>query len=257
MQRRRFLLNSSLCLAGLGLAPKQQLLASSLFSGAGNLAIIRQNVGFYTERGGTIAWLLSNEGSVIVDTQFPDQSQNLLSQLRERDELAQLDLLVNTHHHGDHTSGNPVFADLLKTHVAHINSKKNQERVAKERDQLDNVLLPATTYDKEWSTKVSNEAITLRYFGPGHTDGDSVIHFENANVAHLGDLIFNRRFPYIDPKSGGTFKNWAKVLGKISRVYDKETIFVFGHAAASYPVTGNINYVRAMRNYIFRLAAFT
>ena len=95
-----------------------------------------------------------------------------------------------------------------------------------------------------------NETVTARHFGPAHTGGDAVIHFENANVAHLGDLLFNRRFPYIDPGAGGSLTNWIKVMGKIHGTYDRDTVFIFGHAADSYPVTGDRDDVASFRDYL-------
>jgi glyoxylase-like metal-dependent hydrolase (beta-lactamase superfamily II) len=142
---------------------------------------------------------------------------------------------------------------MVEVHLAHDNSKVNQRKNAEKNDKLSEILLPGQTYSKEMNVSVGAETVNLKYFGAGHTNGDSVVHFENANVAHLGDLLFNRRFPYIDPGAGGTFTNWAKVMKKIRKHYDKDTVFIFGHAAESYKVTGNLNDVKAMENYIRRL----
>lgn len=253
MQRRKFIQQSSLALAALSLSPFQQLMAQSLMPAAGKFKLIRNNVGYFTERGGTIGWLLSPNGTAVVDTQFPDQSRNLLTGLQQKQGFEKLNLLVNTHHHGDHTSGNPIFKDLVEVHVAHDNSKVNQRANAEKNDKLNEILLPGQTYSDEWNMQVGEETVNLRHFGAGHTNGDSVVHFENANVAHLGDLLFNRRFPYIDPGAGGTFKNWAKVMKKIRKHYDKDTVFIFGHAADSYNVTGSVTDVKAMENYICSL----
>ncbi|PHI20113.1 MBL fold metallo-hydrolase [Lewinellaceae bacterium SD302] len=256
MQRRKFIRNATLGLAALGLSPTQSLLANQLLGSAGTFKVIRNNVGYYTEKGGTIGWLLSPQASVVIDTQFPEQSENLLSGLKTRQNFEQLDLLINTHHHGDHTGGNPVFAGLFKQHVAHANAKINQEISARKDDKLADILLPTETYTDTWAAQTGNEIVSLNYFGAGHTNGDSIIHFQNANVAHLGDLLFNRRFPYIDPGAGGNFKGWQKVLKKIRKYYDKDTIFIFGHAAENYPVTGSVADVEAMENYIKRLLQY-
>lgn len=257
MQRRRFIRQFLSSTAAIGLLPTQGLLAEQLFTSAGHFELIRGTVGYYTERGGTIGWSLEPGASIIVDTQFQEQSNNLLNGLKERQHIEKLDLLINTHHHGDHTGGNPVFKGFFKTHLAHRNAHANQERVAKEREQASaDVLLPTTLYDKDWSAAIGAERIRVHYFGPGHTNGDSVIHFEQANVAHLGDLLFNRRFPYIDPSAGGNFQAWAGVMKKIYRTFDKDTRFIFGHAAASYPVVGTRNDVKAMENYIRRLLQY-
>ena len=41
---------------------------------------------------------------------------------------------------------------------------------------------------------------------PAHTDGDSLIHFENANIVHMGDLMFNRRHPFVDRSAGANIR---------------------------------------------------
>lgn len=241
-------------LAGLSMLPQRRLLASALF-GSGEMHPLRHNVGCYTERGGTIGWLLTPDNLVVVDTQFPEQAKHLLTTLRETNQKP-VDLLINTHHHGDHTSGNIAFKGIAQTHVAHQNSHDNQERVATERGKLDEQLLPSTTFTDTWSQQVGNEIITLRYFGPAHTNGDALVHFENANIVHMGDLVFNRRFPYIDKSAGAHIGNWVSVLRKAQKTFEKDTQYIFGHAGEGHPVTGTSADLKAMENYLRRLLKF-
>ena len=216
---------------------------------------LRRNVGYYTGQGGTIGWLLTADHLVVVDTQFPEQAGTLLAALQETN-LNPVDLLINTHHHGDHTSGNIAFKGIVQTHVAHQNSRDNQERVARERGNLNEQLLPTTTFTGTWSQQVGDEKITLHYSGPAHTNGDALIHFENANVVHLGDLVFNRRFPYIDKPAGAHIGNWISVLRKARKTFEKDTQYIFGHAGDGHPVTGSAADLKAMENYLRRLLNF-
>ena len=73
--------------------------------------------------------------------------------------------------------------------------------------------------------------MALKYYGPAHTSGDAVVTFEKANVAHVGDLVFNRRHPYIDRPAGASIANWIKVLEGTVADHDGGTIYIFGHAA--------------------------
>lgn len=247
MNRRSFLAQTSL-FAGATLIPQQAWLRGLLLP-AGNYQVLRRNVGYFTERGGTIACLLTPEHSVVVDTQFPEQAGHLIEKIRETN-TKPIDLLINTHHHGDHTAGNIAFKGLIQTHVAHANSLANQERVAREREQMENTLLPATTYTDKWSQKVGDETVSLHYFGAGHTDGDSMVHFEEANVVHTGDLLFNRRFPYVDKSAGADIGNWINVLKQARRQFDKDTLYVFGHAGENYPITGTHEDLKAMAHFL-------
>lgn len=260
MNRRNFLTNTTL--ATLAATPLARLAATAYRPAAdGALTMLRSNVGYYTNRGGTIGVYLPGgmpEGGVIIDTQFPAAAEDLLSQLRAMGQLNRFGVLANTHHHGDHTSGNGVFADLADTHVSHLRAKNNLEDSLAKRDKAGSVPLPSTTFDSSWSTNLPDgkESISLRYFGAAHTGGDAVIHFENANVVHLGDLLFNRRFPYIDPGAGGDILNWASVMKTVRKTYGKEALYIFGHAAEGYPVIGTTSDIKAFENYLKSLRRY-
>lgn len=245
--RRRFIHASILSGLGISMA-NQPILAALLNQDAPfKMTPLRNDVGYFTERGGTIGWMITKEAIVVVDTQFPEQSAHLIEAIKKQSDR-RIDLLINTHHHGDHTGGNIAFKGLADMVLAHENSKKNQMRVTQGKE--DSQLYPDTTFTKDWSKKVGSETITLKYFGPAHTDGDAVIHFENANIAHVGDLMFNRRFPYIDKSAGASVQNWMVALENIRSTYDNDTLFIFGHANDGYEVTGGKADLQAFQNYL-------
>lgn len=250
--RRLFLKNSILTGAGLSLA-NSQLFAQLLNQETPfKMTLLRNQVGYFTERGGTIGYFIDKEGIAVVDTQFPEQSQHLISEIQKLTDR-KIDLLINTHHHGDHTSGNIAFKGIVNTVVAHENSKKNQMRVAEENNRADTQLYPETTFSKEWKGKAGKETIRMTYFGAAHTDGDALVHFENANVVHAGDLIFNRRFPYIDKTAGANIKSWIEVLEQAQKIYDNDTLFIFGHSDNGFEVIGKKSDVKSFQNYLSRL----
>ncbi len=248
MNRRNFLQTSGLLAAGGAIVPQAEWLRM-LLPASGTYTVVRRNVGMYVNRGGTIGCLITPEHGVVVDTQFPEQATDLLELLRQA-RTQPLDLLVNTHHHGDHTSGNGIFSPLVKTHVAHENAKAHQARVASENDKLDSAVLPTTTFADTWSQRVGDETVTLHYFGPGHTNGDAMVHFEEANVVHTGDLMFNRRFPYVDKSAGADIGSWIDALRHARRHFDADTRYIFGHAADNYPVTGTADDLKVMAHFL-------
>lgn len=218
--------------------------------------MLRNNVGIFTERGGTIAFLLGKDGIAVVDSQFPDQSKHLISALKEKTEQP-FSLLINTHHHGDHSSGNIAFKGMVGHVLAHANSKANQERVAKQQNQEANQLFPDKTYTDSWCEKTGNEEICLYYFGAGHTNGDSVIHFRNANIVHMGDLLFNRRHPFVDRSAGANIQSWIKVLDKTVNKFDKKTLYVYGHSGEGYEVTGTADDLKKFSTYLQQVLDYT
>lgn len=253
MNRKHFLQTSALTLGAL--AVQQQLLAQLFQQPAWKIKMLTYDIGVFTERGGTIAFYLSKEGIVVIDTQFPDQSKHLIDELKTRSEKP-FKLLINTHHHGDHSSGNISFKGIVEHVLAHENSKANQERVAKQSKSEDKQLYPDQTFGKTWSQKIGNEKITLQYFGAAHTDGDALIHFEHADIVHMGDLINNRRYPYIDRTAGASIKNWIAVLEKTSKHFSNKTTFVYGHASEGFEVYGKMDDIKAMQHYFEKLIAF-
>ncbi|NJC25275.1 MBL fold metallo-hydrolase [Neolewinella antarctica] len=260
MQRRQFLRNS---LAATLLAnPTLRLFSQSQpIAEGGDFQMIRGNVGYYTNRGGTIGLYLPDgkpRGGVIVDTQFPDAAEELLATLRELGDLTQFAILANTHHHGDHTGGNAIIAPLAKQYIMHDVARESLLATLAANDKIGSIPLPKTTFSGTWSTNLpqGKEVVALRHFGAAHTGGDVVVHFENANVAHLGDLLFNRRFPYIDTAAGGDILNWPVVLRKIRIFYGKNTLYIFGHAADGYPVFGTTSDIKAFENYLERLQIY-
>jgi glyoxylase-like metal-dependent hydrolase (beta-lactamase superfamily II) len=140
--------------------------------------------------------------------------------------------------------------------LAHENSKKNQKRVAINGKNLDKQLLPTKTYAEEWQQNVGDESIALYYWGPAHTDGDSLIHFENTNIVHMGDLMFNRRHPYVDRSSGANIKNWIRLLHKATRRFDSNTTYIFGHAAEGHNIVGNADDLKKFADYLDAVLKF-
>src|SRR5687768_11692876 len=137
MHRRSFLQSSALSFGALTLA--QQSWLTILFQETWKITMLRNDVGIFTERGGTIAFLLSKKGIVVVDSQFPEQSQHLIDELKKRSDNP-FKLLINTHHHGDHSAGNISFKGITEHVLAHENSKKNQETAAKNQKTEDKQL---------------------------------------------------------------------------------------------------------------------
>lgn len=233
--------------------PYQKLFAAA--QDPWKMRVLRNNVGIFYEKGGTIAYLLSPKGIVVVDSEFPEQAGHLIGELKKQPENS-FDLLINTHHHGDHTGGNIAFKGLVKHVAAHSNSLANQQRVAVAQKTEDKQLYPDITYGDTWEYKIGDEIIKTAYFGPAHTNGDSIIHFQHANVAHMGDLVFNRRYAFIDRSAGASVSNWIVVLENALKKYDKDTLFVFGHAFDPDKVTGNKDDLQAMKDYVSRMLDF-
>ncbi len=251
MNRRHFIKNTTTASVGILTLSSTKLLASILQQPTYKLTTLRNGVGIFTERGGTIVYYISKDGIVIVDTEFPDPAKHLIDELSKQTTYP-FNLLINTHHHGDHTGGNIAFKEMVKQVIGHENCLANYKRVAAEQKSEDKQLFQNITFKDTWKTKVENEKIKAHYFGPAHTNGDAIIHFEHANIAHVGDLMFNKIYPFIDMKAGASFKNWITVIDKIITTFDDTTLFVFGHGSKNEVIGGKED-LKQMQHYIEQL----
>jgi cyclase len=255
MQRRTFLRNSSSILAALALFSNKTF-AEFIADPTWKITMLTDDIGIFTEKGGTILFYISKEGIVVVDAQFPDTAPHLIDELKKKSEQP-FRLLINTHHHGDHSSGNIAFKGLVQRVLAHENSKANQEKVAKEKKNEDQQLYPDNVFGSTWCEKMGGEEICLHYFGAGHTNGDALVQFKKANIVHMGDLMFNRRHPFVDKSAGASMSNWITVLDKAYDKFDKKTKFVCGHAAEGFDVIANRDDLKLFGDYLGKVLQFT
>jgi cyclase len=216
-------------------------------------APVRRNVAYFTGSGGTIGYLVNDAGVLVVDSQYPDPAKAFLAGLEERTGRKAVDVLINTHHHADHTGGNPAFKPVTKTIVA-------QQRVpALQKAANDVATTPAeqayadTTFEDTWNHGVGDEMVHVQRFTPAHTGGDAVVYFEKANVVHVGDLVWNSLQTFVDRPGGASAVNWIAMCEQIAAKYPADAIYLCGHAKAGLPVTLAKSDVLAMRDYMTAL----
>ncbi len=254
MQRRNFIRNTSLTLAGLALVNRN--IAAAFFNQpAFKIKMLTDDIGVFTEKGGTILFYIAKKDVVVVDAQFPDSAQHCIDEIKKKTENP-FKLLINTHHHGDHTAGNIAFKGIVEHVLAHANSLTNQKNVAVKNKSEDKQLYPDQTFTDTWSEKIGKEKITLHYFGAGHTNGDSLVHFEHANIVHMGDLVFNRRHPFVDKSAGADMGSWIKVLDKAVDTFSKKTQFVCGHSGDGYDIVTAPADLKAFSDYLGNVLKF-
>jgi glyoxylase-like metal-dependent hydrolase (beta-lactamase superfamily II) len=253
--KRRNFLQTSVYLVGAILYPRKNIISSLSSLTLEGIREIRPNVGVFTKRGGTIGWYITDDALVVVDSQFPDSAQVFIDELKQKTER-RIDVLFNTHHHGDHTSGNFYLKDIADKIVACENCVKLQQKFYGTGEKSEKQVYAGTTFKKEWELDLGNEKIKAYHFGSAHTGGDAFIHFEEAKVAHMGDLVFNRRYPYMDRPAGCTVAGLIDYLEKVIQMFDKDTVFIFGHGDSDENVTGNLDDVVTMRDYYSALRDF-
>ena len=217
---------------------------------------VRGNVGVFTARGGTIGYLVTADGVIVVDSQFADTAPMFLDGLKPKTSR-KIDVLINSHHHPDHTGGNKVMQPSVTKIVAHTNVPGLQRKQAAAQKSEANQAYADTTFDKDWKTSVGKETVSARYYGAGHTGGDIVITFQNANVVHMGDLMSFQRNPRADRPAGASIVNWGRVLENTVKDHAADTIYIFGHSKVGERVTGSSKDLLELRDYFTAMLEFT
>ncbi len=162
----------------------------------------------------------------------------VLAEINSRGGIEQLRFVLNTHWHGDHTGNNATLGHHA-TIIAHDNVRQRLSvdqaqpffnSVAKAQPKH---ALPTITYPQNLWIQFNGDRLTLQHYANSHTDGDTVIFFEKANIVHMGDQLFYPAFPFIDLGSGGNAFSYADNVNAILTLINTDTVVIPGHG----PVT--------------------
>ena len=214
-------------------------------------------VSYLTGRGGNIGVHAGPDGLLVIDNQFANLAGKIHEALKAigGEDIA---YLINTHWHGDHTGGNPYFGSR-STLVSHENVRRRlnadpeiQGNKARAKPQAH--ALPAVTYDGEMRFYFNGEAVRLMHFGPGHTDGDTVVWFTGSGVVHMGDLFFQNGFPFVDLDSGGRVEGVIAACKAVIERVPADTKVIPGHGTLT-DVEGLKTYVAMIEDCFARVTA--
>jgi len=158
--------------------------------------------------------------------------------------------LINTHHHGDHTYGNHVFAGA--TIISHDRCRREVTEERMMDPNLLNTIFPEfdfqgiavtpadVTFDKQLTLHMDGREVRLLYFGPGHTIDDIIVHLPDEGIIFAGDFIFLYSTPL---GMEGSFAGWLKNLDAMENLGAQ--IYVPGHG----PVCG-VEGLNLCRDYL-------
>jgi cyclase len=161
--------------------------------------------------GGNTAVFVTADGVVVVDSKNPGWGQPILDKIKELSPQP-VTLLINTHSHGDHVSGNVDFPATVDV-VTQANTKANMEKMKIFADNA-NRGLPKRTFTDRLTIGKGADQIDLYYFGPGHTNGDAFVVFPALRTMHSGDIFAGKGLPLIDAGNGGSVLHIASSLKK-------------------------------------------
>lgn len=196
------------------------------------------NVYMLVGAGGNIGLSVGDDGAFVIDDQFAPLSDKIMAAIAELTD-ADVKFLVNTHHHSDHTGGNEAFGAAGALIIAHDNVRARMS-VDQFRVIFDQPIpaspvgaLPIVTFSDEMTFHWNGDTIRVIHVAPAHTDGDSILHFQGANVIHMGDTFFNGVYPFIDVDSDGDINGIIAAGYRALAIADEDTAIIPGHGPVS------------------------
>jgi len=185
-------------------------------------------------QGGRMAALVGPDGVFLVDAQFPAVTEKIVATLKGLSP-APLRFLVNTHVHGDHSGGNENFAKLGVTILGRPNLRNEllQPRPAPGNGQVPPAAppaaLPIVLFDGPTTVYLNGETVRLIPLAPAHTDGDTAVKFEQADVLMTGDVFRSAGFPAAAVTNGGSVLGTIEALTQLVALAGPNTKVVPGH----------------------------
>ncbi len=229
---------------------------TSTFAGETKTVNVLKNVYTMIDTNGedsNTTFIITTEGVIIIDTRpTPTEARKVLKEIRKLTDLP-IVYTINTHYHGDHTFGNQVFKSS-KSIIAHKNVrdtliKSGQDHLSLFKtfglpgmDEVE-ITPPNIVYEKGMEIWLGEYRLQLLYHGKGHTNGDTIIFLDQLRTVITGDLVFNKKIPYM---ADAYIDEWIESL-KYIQFLKNETV-IPGHG----PIGGRPTVI-AMKHYLMDL----
>ena len=212
--------------------------------------------------GGNSSVFIASTGVVVVDTKNPGWGQPLLEAIRKVTDKP-VTMIINTHTHGDHVSGNVEFPSAVEI-VAHENTASNMQAMRPNSTTPPSATPPPNIFKQNGGRGLAkrtfrdrltigsgNDRIDLHYFGRAHTDGDAVVLFPSLRVLHVGDVFPGKELPIMDSNNGGTALGYADTLTKVLALSEGSAdIVVNGHSATTTTSADLKDFIQFVRGFV-------
>jgi cyclase len=172
---------------------------------------VKDNLFVLRGGGGNTAVFVMADGVAVVDAKNPGWGAPILAEIKKLTPKP-VTLLINTHTHGDHVSGNVEFPASVDV-VVQENTKTNMEKMPIFKDNNNNGMAKRTFKDRMTIGKGADQ-IDLYFFGRGHTNGDAWVVFPSHRIVHSGDIFAGKGVPLIDSNNGGSMVEMPDTLNK-------------------------------------------
>jgi cyclase len=178
-------------------------------------------------------WIEMKDYVIVVDANFPSGAEVCLNDIKKTTQKP-VKYVFDTHHHGDHAYGNPVWTKLGATTLAHVGVAEEMKRyepmrwqdTARTRKDVAALNLataepPRQTFSEEnFVLDDGSRKVEFHFLGWAHTRGDGFVYLPKEKILCTGDAVANGPYNYM---GDGNSTNWPLVIEKARR-FDVTTV---------------------------------
>ncbi|HTP34492.1 MAG TPA: MBL fold metallo-hydrolase [Candidatus Acidoferrales bacterium] len=197
---------------------------------------------------------------IVVDANYPSGAR-LALQTAKRISDKPVKYVFDTHHHGDHLYGNPVWTQAGATTLAYIGVVDELKRyeparwqaAAKKRSDVGELKLsapepPRQTFDKSpFVLKDSTREVRFYFYGWAHTRGDGFVYLPKEKVLCTGDAVVNG--PY-NNTSDANIGNWPSVIRSAQRLEVQYVLPGHGESGGKELLEGQAQFMMALHKAV-------
>jgi cyclase len=158
---------------------------------------------------------------IVVDANFPSGAKAAMADAKKVSSKP-VKYVFDTHHHGDHAYGNPIWTAAGATTLAYKGVAEEMKRyepkrwqeTAKSRKDVgelhrDTVEPPKQTFDKTpFVLEDATRRVEFHFLGWAHTRGDGFVYLPKERILCTGDAVTNGPYNYTNDAN---IANWPKV----------------------------------------------
>ena len=202
-------------------------------------------------------WIIFDDFVLVIDANFPNQAEEIIPLIKKTTDKP-IRFVFDTHYHGDHADGNPVFAGIGATAIASENAReeflskgkpgfeRQQQQKAAGYDEL-KYQLPGVYFPKKMVLEDSKQRVELIHFAHGHTRGDAVAWLPRQGILFTGDSCLNGPFNYT---GDGNTESWIGALTEMRKLPIKTICPGHGEMSDITLIDKQRRYFVELRQYI-------
>lgn len=212
-------------------------------------------------------FVVTPAGVVVFDALgTPALGYRMLQRIREVTDQP-IKRVVVSHYHADHIYGLQAFRDyagappvlaqrstLGYAGGSSVSQGEDAERRLEQRrqalfpwvDEKTVIVSPTDVFDQETTFELGGIRFEIKYLGPAHAPGDSIMLVKNYGVLFSGDVIYGGRVPFLDSPETD-INRWLQGLDTIAGLKGQVKYVIPGHGEMSEDAQ---QAVTATRDYI-------